>query len=182
MPFWSRRLDLVILTRPGQATTGGLADALQRYRAEAAIFNGVRGDSDAERALWAELDAEGVPLVAAQAGTQVRVEDGVTLSVVSESPGGPLALMLTYGDTRILLAGSLDEDAQAELLASGGPLNAAVLQIPASGVESESGAAFVAAVGPQIAVGSGEMGIYNPARDGSIHVISDGRRVWARTR
>jgi beta-lactamase superfamily II metal-dependent hydrolase len=171
----------VILTRPGEATTGGLAEALRRYRAEVVIFNGVRGDSDTERALWAELDAEGVPLVAAGAGTQVSIEDGVTLSVLG-SPGGALALMLSYGDTRILLAGSLGEDDQAVLLAGGELLSADVLQIPASGVESETGAAFVAAAGPQIAIGSGEMGTYNPARDGSIHVISDGRRVWARTR
>jgi beta-lactamase superfamily II metal-dependent hydrolase len=90
--------------------------------------------------------------------------------------------MLTYDETRILLAGSLDEDAQAELLTSGTPLNAAVLQIPTRSAESETGAAFVAAVGPQIAVGSGGAETYNPARDGTIHIISDGRRVWARTR
>jgi competence protein ComEC len=181
MPFWARRLDLVILTRSGESTTGGLADALRRYRAEAIIFDGVRGDSDVERALWAELDAEGVPLVAASAGTQVRVEDGVTLGVLG-SQDGPLALMLTYGDTRILLAGSLGEEDQAALIAGEGLLNAAVLQIPTRSAESETGAAFVAAVGPQIAVGSGGAETYNPARDGTIHIISDGRRVWARTR
>jgi competence protein ComEC len=56
--------------------------------------------------------------------------------------------------TRVLLPGDIEAAAEARLLAAGAPLAAELLKLPHHGSRTSSGAAFLARVGPQLAIAS----------------------------
>jgi competence protein ComEC len=160
LPFWDRQLDLLVITQPTRDHVGGLLPTLERYRFDAVLYNGVRGDSDLTQAIWAELDAQGVRGVIALPGMQVAVADGVTLTVLhtqrgpapEDDPGQPVVLLLAYGDARFLLTGDLTPEGAAALPAEGVRLDATVLQVPVGGQQAMGDEAFLAAVNPQMVV------------------------------
>jgi competence protein ComEC len=164
LPFWDRRLDLVVLTQPTQTHIGGLPPILERYRIDAVMTNGTHGDSEVSGALWASIQQRGIPEVVAVPGTRVTVEDGVTITVLhtqvapladTSDPGEPVVLMVSYGDARILLAGDLSAEGEAMLLRSGQPLDATVLHVPRAGQGDAAGEPFLAAVDPQVSILTG---------------------------
>ena len=107
-----------------------------------------------------------------------------------------LIMKLVYGDFSVLLTGDAGLPAEAELLAADAPLAATVLKVGHHGSKGSTGAAFVQAVNPLVAVI--QLGADNdyghPHQDaldrlagrlvlrndihGRIHIYSDGRQMW----
>lgn len=199
LPFWERRLDLVILTRPLSSRSGALLPVLERYQVGALVTDGSQGEGQLAAGLWTAIEAEGAAQVVAQPGMRISVGDDVTLTVLHASVGEPLALMLAYGEAHFLLAGDLPPEGEASLLNSGFPLNATVLEVPAGGSGDAASEAFLAAVTPQIgvlALGSSDRVIPDPQtldrleatgallyrtdEQGTLEFVSDGQRLWIR--
>lgn len=211
LPFWDRQIDLVILTQPTNTHMGGLLPVLERYHVDAVMTNGVRGYSELNAALWAELGEQGTQEVIAQPGSRINVGDGVLLTVLhtqitplpegDDGAGEPIVLMLTYGEARVLLTGDLTEESEAALLAGDWPLDATVLQVPARGHRAVSGEAFLNVVNPQLNVLTVDEGnryglphpetlsrlepldapLYRLDQSGSVELITDGRELTIRT-
>jgi competence protein ComEC len=191
LPFWERRIDLVILTRPTQAHFSGLPPILTRYDIDAVMTNGVQGDSDAWQSLWSTLSAQNVPEVVALPGMKVVVGDGVVLTVLQTQigqpaegdAGEPVSLMLTYMDSRLLLPGDLSQAGQVSLM------NSALLQSTALYVPDIAligNREFVSAASPQVIIipdGNIDISVptYSMAETGTIHLITDGHRLWITT-
>jgi len=200
LPFWDRRLDLLVITEPAASNVAALPDVLSRYRFDAVMI-------PAGAAPPAVGSAQ---VIAAQPGMTVRVGDGVLLTVLDapaapppgvEPSAEPVVLLVEYGDARVLLPGDLTPEGEARLLSAGTPLHAAVMQVPRGGHESVCGEAFLAATSPQIAVIAVEEGnrsglphepvlerlsaagavIYRTDEDGTVRITTDGRGLWIRT-
>lgn len=201
LPFWDRRIDLLVLTGESASHTAALPDVLARYRFDAVMAP----------AGMAPPAPGGAQVIAAQPGMTIRVGDGVVLTVLDapaappagvEPAGDPVVLLVEYGDARLLLPGDLTPEGEASLLASGVPLHAAVLRVPRGGHESASSPAFLAATSPQFAVIAVDEGnrsglpheavlerlsavgavVYRTDEDGTVRVTTDGRGLWVTTR
>lgn len=209
LPFWDRRLDLLVLTGPTGAQVAALPSILNRYQFDAVLTNNIRSEDELSQSAWAVLDERATPALLAEPGAQIVVGDGVTLTVlyaqVGEAPDGesdqPLVLMLTYGDARILLASDLTPEIEASLLAGNYILDSTVLLVPRGGHREANNEAFLQAVSPQIGVISVEAGnrsglphpetlarleavgsaIYRTDESGTIRLTTDGQRLWIRT-
>lgn len=205
LPFWSRRLDLVILTRPDQAHTSGLPSVLGRYEPGAYLTNA----SLPQAALEAEPGVQRVPVAIAQPGTRVSVGDGVTLTVLytdaaspeGDAPAESISLLLTYGDARILLPGDPTLEAITKLLNSSIPIQSTVLYLPQDRGEIASSKAFLTAASPQVVIiavkdgkplkpGDEEMLafletagsiIYRTDQTGSVSISTEGKQLWLET-
>lgn len=104
LPFWQRNLAAVVLTHADHQRLPGQVAALARYRAELALGPPTSGGATA--AEWQRLlAAQQTPLYTAQAGNQLHF-DGVTLTVLTVDSEAGLLLELTYGTSRIILAGT----------------------------------------------------------------------------
>lgn len=191
LPFWDRRLDLLILTDPGQADA--LPTVAGRYRFDVAITGGAEGDAEALASL-----GEGMQSVVATSGQVVRIDDGVTLTALGAPPA---AWMLSYGEVRVLLAGDLSAEAAQGLVGSGQLLQVAVLLVPGGGHRAAAPEGLLAAVHPAVAVISVSEGnsaglpheevladlaalgaaVYRTDRDGDVEVIGDGEQLWVKT-
>ncbi len=210
LPYWDRRIDLLVITQLTPAHMAALPAITTRYRFDAVMVNPQPGKPEAEALLEDLLLKQGTQRIAAQTGMSIRVGDGLELTVLgaqdaSPAPvgeaGSPVVLMLAYKDVRILLTGNMASEDEVALLNGHHPLHAAVLQVPRSGHRDLSSEAFLAAVGPQAAViPVGEADrfglphpetlerlrtagavVYRTDQDGTVRVISDGERVWIRT-
>lgn len=188
LPFWDRRLDVLVLPDDSAACTNALPDVLARYQFDAVLAAEGVGEA-----------VPGASRIAAAPGAAVRGGDGVTLQVV-QAPAGPedpapLVVLLEYGDVRILLPGDLTPEAEAALLAADQPLHAAVLQVPGAGREATCGEVLLNAVSPRIVVIPSDQphvavlarleasgaAVYRADQHGTITLDTDGRQVWVKT-
>lgn len=111
-----------------------------------------------------------------------------------------LVLRLDWGPLSLLLAGDIEQEAEADLAVNGLPLRALLLKVPHHGSRSSSTPAFARAVGPRVAVFAvgarnpfghpvpevlaryADLGtaLYRTDRDGAVVVETDGRTLWLR--
>jgi competence protein ComEC len=211
-PFlWNRplgRLDVVALSHWDVDHSGGLAAVLSRFPVREFWESGRAPGGAAETV--AALARARVPRRVLTAGQRLWLGHAL-LTVLGPAPGPPLAandeslvLRLDWRGVSLLLPGDLGARGEALLLERGGPLRALALKVAHHGSRSSSGAPFVAAAQPRIAVISvgarnpfrhpspeavarleaAGARIYRTDRDGAVILETDGRVVrvtaWAR--
>ncbi len=175
LPFWEHTLDLVALTHPEDDHLAGLIDVLERYDVKQVLATPREADTAAYEE-WRELiRLEDIPYHEARVGDRVDLDDGATLRVLApdeemlaggEPNDASLVLKLTWRQVSFLLAGDIEALSEEALLDSKADLRASVLKVPHHGSRTSTGAAFVRAVQPAVAVVSvGEENTFgHPAR------------------
>jgi competence protein ComEC len=164
LPFWQRRLDLVVATHADGDHLAGLIPIVEHYAVEHALEPPGMGDSAlSER--WHELVAERAAHAApVSRGMRINLDDGLTMTVLhpegddpvptDEDPGnrGSLVLRLSMGRLAVLLTADIDGDVERALIEEGAPLRAPILKVAHHGSAAGTQAPFLAAVNPQVAV------------------------------
>jgi competence protein ComEC len=210
MPFWDRRIDLLILTQPSSRQIAALPVVAARYQFDTVMTNGVPASSQTARDIEEIFRERGIEPVAAQPGLRIAVGDGVTLTVLhtqvgvpadGDDPGEPVVLMLEYGNARLLLPGDLDAQGEAALLRGGFSLDSTALQVPARGDRAVSSAEMLEAVSPQVAVLAVDAGnrsglphpetlerlmvtgvaLFRTDEHGTVQLVTDGQQMWVKT-
>lgn len=211
MPFWDRSLDLVVATHPDWDHMGGQMGLTERFAVEQALVGG-NLQEHADFAEWrVTMAGAGVALSAQSQGGWIDLGDGVGLWVLWPPPEEAmplvedddknersLVLRLVYGEFSVLLTGDAGLPAEEALMRAGQPLAAQVLKVGHHGSASSTGAGFVAAVRPAVAViqvGENRYGhpdegvlanldgrlVLRNDWHGRIHLRSDGQRMWLET-
>lgn len=205
VPYASRRLDLVVATHSDADHVAGLPELFDRYRVGRLITNGTAAEGDSPyAALLAAADREQAPVLAAQTGQLIHLDEGVELQVLHGTAAGgsdndsSLALRLTYGDFSLLLTGDGELAAEEAMIASGLPLASTVLKAGHHGARTSSNAFFLEAVQPRavvISCGAGNLAghphpetlarvaaagaaVLRTDELGTIELITDGRQIW----
>lgn len=207
------RIDRLVLTHPHPDHYGGLAFLAEAFHPGTFVTNGAPADRDDPT--WPLIDARiaatQVPRRAMQAGVPPIVEGAVTVTTLHPGPEGPLMVygqnnnslvqLIEYGAIRILLAGDIEREGEAQLLGRTaiGPVD--LLLVPHHGSRTSSTAALIDQVRPRIAVIScGQQNrygfpapevvqrleavgttIYRTDRDGAVTIRTDGKTVWVET-
>lgn len=205
-------LTALAVTHGDPDHAGGLRSLLRELRVREVWLSAAREAVDGE--LGALLDEAGVRQRRLRRGerlwlgrlsvTGLNPPDG-PLPRARRGPAGDennasLALRLDWGLLSLVLAGDIEAEAEAELVASGLPLRAILLKVPHHGSRSSSTPAFVRAVRPRVAViqvgarnpfghpvpevlaryaDEGTV-VYRTDRDGAIVLESDGETLWLR--
>jgi competence protein ComEC len=205
LPFYDRRIDLVVLTHPQADHLGGLPAVLHRYDVGAVLASPVEADSAAYRAWKEALRGESLPYHEAAAGQTIDLGNGARLYVLSAPPDGSdtsegsVVIKLTMGRASFLLTGDIESTREAALIRSGADLRATVYKVPHHGSATSSTSEFVSAVDPLvdvISVGkdnrfghpSPELlerldgdAVFRTDLHGDVAVSTDGRRLWIET-
>ena len=210
-PFlWNRgigRLDVIAATHADADHSGGLAAVLRGLRVGEVWENGRWGVGHEDTV--AALERSGAARRVLTAGQRLRLGEA-TVTVLSppgvDDAAAPLAgendhslvLRLDWRGIALLLTGDLTARGEERLLVGRAPLDATVLKVGHHGSRGSTGAAFVGASQPRIAVVS--VGARNPFRhpapevmdrlavagarlyrtdrDGAVIVETDGVRLW----
>jgi competence protein ComEC len=209
MPYWDRSLDLLVLTHPDGDHMAAQVELPRRMGVAQAVDTAASQAGDDGEPWRTSLAAAGIPAALIHAGGWLDLGDGVALWALWPPAGGvagenadnenSLVLKLVYGDFSALLTGDAGLPSEATLAGQGAPLQATVLKVGHHGSNTSTGAVFVQAVNPWLAVI--QVGADNryghPAPEvlatldgrtvlrndlhGRVHLWSDGRRMWLAT-
>ena len=185
-PFlWNRpvgRLDAVALSHWDIDHSGGLATVLRHFRVGELWESGRPPVGAADTV--AALARSGAPRRVLTAGQRLWLGRAL-VTVLGPAPGPPaaanddsLVLRLDWRGVSLLLPGDLGASGEAALLGRAGPLRVLVLKVAHHGSRSSSGAPFLRAAQPLVAVVS--VGARNPFRHPSPDAL--GRLEAAGTR
>ena len=164
LPWWSRRIDVVLLTHPSADHLIGLTETLQRYDVGFVIDPQLESSTIYGRQ-WSEMLGELTDLTVARAerGTVLDIGGGARLEILHPPPERPfdaatehddnsVVAKLVYGDVSFLFAADIYEPGEEFLLDSGVDVQATVLKVAHQGSRYSSSREFLEAVSPRVAV------------------------------
>jgi len=164
MPFYDRKIDLLILTHPDSDHLNGLIEVLDRYEIGQILETGIIDNTENYR-IWQELVKEkNIKVIFARAGQMVKIADDLQFKILYPSASiagqdftgktnnASIVGKLIYGENEFLLTGDAEKDTESILIFSGVNLAADILQVGHHGSKSSTSEQFLAAVAPRQAV------------------------------
>ena len=163
MPFWDRRIELLVATHPHSDHVTGLTEALKRFDVSRVLERQVAYDAAPYLEWRRVLEEETAVVTEAEAGQIIAFDDGVALEVLnppriplrgttSDIDNASVVLRLTYGDVSFLLVGDVFSEAESLLVATATNLDSDVLKVAHHGSRTSSSGDFLDSVAPSIAV------------------------------
>ena len=202
-----RGIDVVIASHPHEDHISGFPRLFDKLPPKLVLDSGSLEKSATYRRFLAAVRRSGARYRIAERGQVLDLEDGVSVQILSPPPADCdmdpntrcVVARMIYGRTAFLLAADGDDETELEILASGHPLRAQVLQVGHHGSANASSLQWLAAVHPQIAVIScgrnnlyghpapqtlarlDSLGtrIYRTDQDGAVTFLSDGATITA---
>ena len=207
MPWWDRRIDMILATHPDKDHIGGLVDVLTRYE----VGKIIRTENESDTAVasaFSFMSAEEVGAIThlARAGDVIQLGASTTLTVYSpasdpttwESNNASIVTKLTYGEIDFMLTGDASVGTEEWMIDEyGGLLSSEVLKLGHHGSRTSTADSFLDTVQPTYAIVSAgadnryghpheEVVAKVQARNiqlldtlgGAVVFRSDGGRVW----
>lgn len=163
LPLGDRKIELLILTHPDSDHLSGLVEVLKRYDVGQILESGI-ADSSAEYRAWDELITQKkIPVVFASAGQNIAIADNLAIKILyplgkingqqfKNTNATSLVGKIIYGQNSVLFTGDAEEQTEQPLLRLGADLRADILAVGHHGSKNSTGADFLAAVAPEIAI------------------------------
>ncbi len=164
LPWWSRRIDVIILTHPSADHIIGLTETLRRYRVGLVIDPQLESDTVYGQK-WVEAlnERPATRVIRAERGITLNLGGGATLGILhppaerpfdtaSEHDDNSIVTRLQYGEISFLFTADIYAPAEQFLLTSGAPLKATVLKVAHQGSRYASTDEFLRVVSPRVAV------------------------------
>lgn len=163
LPWWDRKIDLMILTHPHDDHVTGLIRVVKNYKVAKVIYSGVAHSSPNFLA-WLELIKEKkIPLLLMDHRQTVDLGVGTELELLYPAAriagrrmdnlnNSSIVARLARGKTSMLFMGDAEKEVEAELLSSGSIQSADLLKLGHHGSDTSSSEEFLRAVDPDIAI------------------------------
>ncbi|MCV0403374.1 MAG: DNA internalization-related competence protein ComEC/Rec2 [Chloroflexi bacterium] len=165
LPFFARRIDLLVLSHPHQDHVAGLVDVLARHRIGALLHAGIPFENAAADRLFADAELAGVPTILARAGLHLRLDPSTGLEVLAPSDAaaaaplpegdinnGSVVLALGHGGFTALLTGDAEAPVENALVSAGIVPWADLLKVGHHGSTSSTTGGLLDAARPTVAV------------------------------
>lgn len=186
MPFYDRKIELMILTHPHADHLDGLIDVLQRYEIEQVLYSGIDYQS-ASYDQWQKLIAEkNIPIKIAQAGQTVWLEpakidilfpdSNMKDQTIKNLNNSSVVGRLKFGQHSFMLTGDAEQEVEKSLLDQfpSDMLKSNVFKAGHHGSKTSNTAGFVKAVDPEAAVISvGEDNKYKHPAQSTLQTFTD---------
>lgn len=162
MPFFDRRIDMLILSHPNSDHMVSFPEVLRRYSVGALVTAGTMYDSGVYIATLSGATLHGVPVVIMHAGQKISL-GADTLEAIwppAVMPSGfdkdanneSLVIRFTHAGKRVLFTGDMESIVEKTLVEAKADLTADILKVPHHGSKFSSTLEFLRAVAPTIAV------------------------------
>lgn len=162
VPFWDRKIEMVIATHPDADHITGLVDALEKYSIGAVMETGATSDSQIFKKMEETIQEKDIRKIAAERGEKINLGNVAAMEILSPGPETPISTQdtnaasivakLISGDNSFLFTGDLPSEQEIGLIKSQTDLKADILKISHHGSKYATSAEFLEAVQPQEAV------------------------------
>lgn len=162
IPFYQRKIDLMILTHPDPDHLNGLIEVLKRYQVRSFIFNGVNDESIDYQQFLQKLDELKISKEVVWQGKKINLIGGYLdflfpgQSLVGQNlkddNEGSLVFKLIFGQKKILFVGDATQKVEEQLLKEGVDISADILKVGHHGSKSSTGMDFLIKVKPTYAI------------------------------
>jgi competence protein ComEC len=163
LPFYDKKIDLVILTHPHADHLVGLIEVLKRYKVKKILSTGVLHTTPEYTAWLEEIKRQKILLEIAVAGQVFNFGSETKLEILYpfESLGGQsvddlndtsIVSKLTFKNNTFLFMGDAETEVEEKLIASGADLRADILKIGHHGSKNATTEEFLNKVNPKSAV------------------------------
>jgi len=209
LPFWDRKLDMVILTHPDDDHLAGLVTVLERYDVKEVVASPQSADTDTFAAWQRDIEEKGIPCHTAKSGEWIDLGEGATLQFLwppddaslreGDTNDSSVVVKLAWGRASFLLTGDLEAAGENALLESGVDLQATALKVAHHGSAYSTSESLLRAVRPLVAVisvgednrfghpSSATLGrlddtiVFRTDEQGEVTLSTDGERLWIST-
>ncbi len=194
LPFWDRKIDMLILTHPHLDHLSGLLEVLKRYQVKKVLASPTTSDLPAYQEWLQIVKEKRIEYFTAKAGQQIMLSNGAVLNIlnpledintVSQADPDENAVIarLSYGLQSILFTSDIGSETEIRLLRDRLVNNADILKIAHHGSGRSSSTTFLKAVNPSIAVISAGAGnqFGHPAKDTLERISGSGLKTLYRT-
>jgi competence protein ComEC len=187
LPFWSRHIDVMVLSHPHQDHVAGLVDVLGRFEIRMLLHAGVAFENAAYDRLLADAGRAGIPVRGVLAGETFVLEGSTSFEVLYPSAddvdaplpegdinNGSVVLILRHGGFAALLTGDAEAPVEAALVARRQLPVVDLLKVGHHGSTSSTTPALLAATRPSVAViSSGEGNEYGHPAPETLAALAD---------
>lgn len=200
------RLDYIIGTHPHADHMGGLSEVVEQVKFDKVYSSMAACTLGVFRHFQRTVEKRGGKIEAPAPGTAFPL-GSATVTVLGPQKhydvlnNMSMVVRVNYGSTGFLVEGDAQQDAEADMIASGLPMRGTVLRVGHHGSNDATGAALLDAVKPKyavIATGAGnafghphrrllellkkhDVKIYRTDEDGTVVARSDGKKVTFET-
>jgi competence protein ComEC len=204
MPYWDRRIDLIIATHDDHDHVGGLVEVMKRYRVENIIWNGKTTQSDDWTQIGSEANKQKTKLLSGINKNYVLKDivinqlwpQDAELENVEDNLAS-LVMHVKYGQFGALFSGDIDSLTEEKLMSSSLNLASDILKVSHHGSRFSNSDSWLLRVNPDLALISvgkdnsyghpspevikrlkeKDIDIHRTDQQGSLEIISDGK-VW----
>ncbi|MEN6343328.1 MAG: MBL fold metallo-hydrolase, partial [Methanospirillum sp.] len=181
------RLEYVVGTHGDNDHIGGMVGVLPHVSVGEFVNNGITVENKQGADLQSYLSAHAIPVRSVTAGDTLDLDPAnVTVTVLNPQadPGtdwneASVVLRLAFGTQSFMLTGDAGTIAEGQILASGRPVASTFLKVGHHGLGTSTGAAFVGAVDPAIAVISQAKTYINRSREVVQRLQANGATVYS---
>jgi len=202
MPFWDRKIEVVVNTHPDRDHIGGLDKVMNEFEVGKLVINGMRGENEDSQEVLELVKERGVEVVIPKAGDRIVMgemefdvwwpEDkqgevmawrdmGYGVGEEEEDMNKMSVVgLLSWNDFEVLLTGDIGQEEELALKRSGVLRNVDVLKVSHHGSKFSSDEKFLEVVRPKEAVIMvGEKNSFgHPTDEVLMRLDQVGSRVW----
>ncbi len=126
MPFWDRKIDVVIATHPDADHIAGLVDVLKNYTVDEVIESGAESQSQVFKAMEKIIEDKKMEKQIARRGMKIRLSADTELKILGpdekdaknlqDTNSASIVARLTYGKNSFLFTGDLPTETEMQML------------------------------------------------------------------
>lgn len=167
MPFYDRKIDMLLVTNPDKDHMAGFIDVLNGYKVEKIVEPGTHSPTDTYAEFEKEVSLENARRIIARRGMKIVLGGGAYFEVLFpdrdisglETNTGSIVGRLVFGDTSVMFAGDAPEAVEKYIvLLDGKKLKSDILKVGHHGSRTSTSEEFVGFVSPDYAMISDRAG------------------------
>lgn len=184
--FWSRHIDIVIITHGDTDHFGGCLDIIEHYQVSKVMINGVfDSKNETYNQLLQKVKEQNIQILPAIANTYISLGDSIELQFlhpqtnlwgedIRDDNTESIVILLKSKETKVLFMGDADESAEQKIIAQYPHLDIDILKAGHHGSKTSTSDILLDAITPkQVIISAGMDNRYNHPHPDVINKLKD---------
>ncbi|MFZ2975433.1 MAG: ComEC/Rec2 family competence protein [Candidatus Moraniibacteriota bacterium] len=157
IPFWDRKIEIVIATHPDQDHIGGLIDVMKNYKIGKVIDNSAESDSQVYKNYLEIIENKNIERLKGKEGMNIKIKEA-NLAIIypsfnlinnpKDTNADSIVAKLTYGQNFFLFTGDFPLEKESAFLDAKFDLSSKVLKVSHHGSKNATSQEFLNKVNP----------------------------------